>query len=505
MSTEIPTSTNGHHPLPPLRFGRYARVSTSEQAGPDTASIEDQLRDTLILIEREGGVLVDTYCDKDAYRVDGRLVDPSGERADRPQFQRMLADLKSGRINAIAAWHEWRLYRDFRPFTDFIEIARVTKPTVRLWHGFWVEQFAVFGAWQGKADNDHRTAQTGKGRRAKAEKGFPLTAAPDCYKVVRNDQGKRAGYELRGECRDYLARAAALFVAGTSYADMAIQLGRNPITGVALSADKLRDIMRNPFFRGKVAPKWRDGAPLFVMDSPHHPAAWDAATCAAIERELARRAALGRSQPHSGKFLLSGLLRCGICGRLMSGHVSRRGKSPWYACPLGERHKKPQPADRGRTHGYNGISEHKVIAQLMYLGEFVTEANAEEVAARYVLPGRQRPGPTAETLSRKRAELAETQAELDVTPASSIRAHTFLTGEVARLFKELAQLEKQAEQALDPRAAIVLTAPIVLRVFRPDTFKLPPAALRAELQQLPAVWAKDGRLCDAPESLWIEP
>ena len=76
-----------------LRWARYLRVSSEEQALPGTSSISTQDSDTASLIAREGGVLVDTYCDDRRYRVGGRLVEPSGERTDRPEWQRLLAVL----------------------------------------------------------------------------------------------------------------------------------------------------------------------------------------------------------------------------------------------------------------------------------------------------------------------------------------------------------------------------------------------------------------------------
>ncbi len=488
---------------PPL-FGRYARVSTSEQAGPDTSSIDDQLTATARIVEAAGGVLIDTYRDDKKYRDGGgRLVEPSGERADRPEWLRMLADLKAGRINGIAAFHEWRLYRDFRPFVDFIEIARKAKPAVLLVHGQWSEQFAVFGAWMGKADNEHRVAQVMKGRWDKARGGLPLSGYPIFYKTVRDEQGKRLGFVLKDEGRDWLARFAALYIARRPLTTIAAELGAHPITGSKLGTHMLSEIARNPFFYGELAPKWRHGA-TFVAVGKQEPA-WDEPTRAAMRLEVARRAALHKSVPHAGGFLFSGVIRCGLCGRTMSGRSGTKGKIPYYCCALGARQHRPIPSDHGQSHPFNGISERVMLGQLEALGRMMTPELARSLAERFVVPGRGRVGPSPETLAAKRDELAGTQAEYDETPASAARARHFLAGEIGRLSKELASLEAVVappEVEISPAAYTSR----LLEFFDDRTLDLPLEVLRPKiLEYFPVLWVVHGKLSGPPAEMWITP
>jgi len=51
----------------------------------------------------EGGVLVDRYVDRQPYRVGPRLVDPSGERADRPHLLAMLEQVKAGGVDVVGS------------------------------------------------------------------------------------------------------------------------------------------------------------------------------------------------------------------------------------------------------------------------------------------------------------------------------------------------------------------------------------------------------------------
>ena len=61
------------------------------------------------------------YRDTEKYRASGRMVEPSGTRADRPQLKRMIADADAGSFDVLIAWREDRLYRAFRPMLDVLD------------------------------------------------------------------------------------------------------------------------------------------------------------------------------------------------------------------------------------------------------------------------------------------------------------------------------------------------------------------------------------------------
>jgi len=79
----------------------YARVSSEEQAKIHKVSIENQLADMHQLCERNGWQIDGTYIDCKNYKAThqpkkGKVVSPSGERADRPAFLEMLEVVKGG-------------------------------------------------------------------------------------------------------------------------------------------------------------------------------------------------------------------------------------------------------------------------------------------------------------------------------------------------------------------------------------------------------------------------
>ncbi|MGZ3797904.1 MAG: recombinase family protein, partial [Pseudobdellovibrionaceae bacterium] len=106
------------------RVGIYIRVSTEEQARIQDGSLVSQKSRLLEYIEfhnkRESnwGTLVDIYCDegKSAKNMKGR-----------PEFLRMLSDIKSGRIDLIVATELSRLNRNIKDFCEVWDLLKKHK------------------------------------------------------------------------------------------------------------------------------------------------------------------------------------------------------------------------------------------------------------------------------------------------------------------------------------------------------------------------------------------
>lgn len=96
----------------------YCRVSTEEQAKNKEGSITSQIQRLQLKVEEknryengEWGKVVSIYKDE-AY---------SGKNTDRPEFQRMLNDVKKKRINTILVTELSRLSRSVTDFLNFIK------------------------------------------------------------------------------------------------------------------------------------------------------------------------------------------------------------------------------------------------------------------------------------------------------------------------------------------------------------------------------------------------
>ena len=97
------------------RVGIYLRVSTEEQVRIQDGSLVSQKQRLIEFVELQNarsdsawGVVVDFYCDE------GK----SAKDMNRPEFQRMLTDVKSKRINLIVATELSRLSRNIRDFCE---------------------------------------------------------------------------------------------------------------------------------------------------------------------------------------------------------------------------------------------------------------------------------------------------------------------------------------------------------------------------------------------------
>ena len=97
----------------------YVRVSSEVQGAK--ASPEEQERDCRRLAEERGLEVVAVFRDVTKYRVGGKLVEPSGTRADRPGLLAMMAAAGRGEFDTIVAWKEDRLYRGLKALLFVLE------------------------------------------------------------------------------------------------------------------------------------------------------------------------------------------------------------------------------------------------------------------------------------------------------------------------------------------------------------------------------------------------
>jgi DNA invertase Pin-like site-specific DNA recombinase len=94
----------------------YARVSSEEQAQGEKVSIDQQLAEMRALCKRRDWNVAGVFVDCKDYKATqnprkGKMVNPSGERADRPAFLELLDLLKTGDLGGVACWRDDRLVR----------------------------------------------------------------------------------------------------------------------------------------------------------------------------------------------------------------------------------------------------------------------------------------------------------------------------------------------------------------------------------------------------------
>ena len=110
-------------------------MSSEEQAKGDKVSIDNQLADMRQLCERNGWLIHQTFIDCENYKATqspkkGKVVSPSGERADRPQFLEMLDIIRSGEVDAVLCWRDDRIMRHPRvavALEDALDVGDVSR------------------------------------------------------------------------------------------------------------------------------------------------------------------------------------------------------------------------------------------------------------------------------------------------------------------------------------------------------------------------------------------
>lgn len=94
------------------RTAAYARLSVEDSKNPDCDSIENQLSLVRNYIESK------PYLTQTAEYIDNGV---SGTRFDRPEFMRMVADMRAGRIDCIVVKDLSRLGRNYLETGDYLE------------------------------------------------------------------------------------------------------------------------------------------------------------------------------------------------------------------------------------------------------------------------------------------------------------------------------------------------------------------------------------------------
>ncbi len=84
-----------------MRAAVYTRISDDKLG--QRAGVERQRADCEALVATRGWELVDTYEDNSRSAYNGKA---------RPEYERLLADVGAGKVDAGVCWHQDRLWRD---------------------------------------------------------------------------------------------------------------------------------------------------------------------------------------------------------------------------------------------------------------------------------------------------------------------------------------------------------------------------------------------------------
>jgi DNA invertase Pin-like site-specific DNA recombinase len=357
-------------PKPPdrLRVAAYSRVSDGKDAMLRSLSAQVSYYSALIQ-KNPAWIYAGTFADEDF----------TGTKAQRPEFQRLLAACRAGEIDAVITKSVSRFARNT---VDTLE-------TVRELRHLGVDvYFEEQGVHTLSADGEFLLTLL-----ASYAQEESYSCSENCKWRIRKDfqEGKPTPCKVYGYARDFTIIPVEAAVVKGIFADYLSGMGTLAIQkkllaqGVKFSINALRQMLRNEKYVGNLLlqktftqdhlTKKRlknDGQlPTYLVEN-HHEAIIGKATFEAVQSEIARRAArYHAAPPPQDSYAFSGLIRCGICGAAyrhkIAGAAPKYKKSVWICATfnsLGKTHCASQmiPEDilEAKTleaGGFEGLQE----------------------------------------------------------------------------------------------------------------------------------------------------
>jgi DNA invertase Pin-like site-specific DNA recombinase len=311
-----------------VRAAIYIRISRARRELLDAQRQEPPCR---AFCAQQGWTGVEVYVD------DNRSAWKEGIRRDA--FERMLADVRAGRIDVIVTWQADRLLRTVEDASAIVTIAKSfgtiianVGGTIDLTTASGRKRFydlAVAAEYESNLRSERlrlkhaELAAEGKWEGGMRPFGYDLKPYPDLasgrvkYRLVPNPTEAPA-----------LEAAAKEVIAGRSHTAIAIAWNKQGLTTTKrrpFSPQKVREVLLSPKSAGL---RYADGKPV--------KAEWPGIITTEQHQELrailgpTRRERAGTGLPTARTYLLGGLVRCGRCGHRLT--AKRRNGKRRYWC-----------------------------------------------------------------------------------------------------------------------------------------------------------------------------
>jgi len=327
-----------------MKTAIYTRISEDDAEGDERGKgVARQEKDARAEIERRDWELVDVYADNDVSATRSKV---------RPQYQRLIRDIRAGLIQAVIVWDIDRLTRTPREIEDFIELADSSGLTL----------INLTGAGDVGTD-DGRMMLRIKGALARreveqmrkrlkrkfeenADDGKPHGRAPYGMQRVqeRDSRGKLVNFwDVPDPKTAPIVRELAIrALKNDSLRSIAADLTKRGIPGPnapTWNSTVIRQVLLRPSYAGI---RMHRGKPVGHLQGEQTDRLFDLET---HERLVALLTDPSRKQNHRGReplYLLSGIAKCGRCGGSMRSAIGRmtttakgtKRQPPSYVCSV---------------------------------------------------------------------------------------------------------------------------------------------------------------------------
>jgi site-specific DNA recombinase len=308
-----------------IRAGLYLRLSRDPHG--TRAAVERQEIELREMCAEMGWEVAEVYVDNDrsAYNL----------KKPRKDYQRMMADIEGGALEAVAAWHNDRLHRSSKELNHFIEVVNHRRTLVAVRKGGIYDLTTPGGRLSAKIvgdvaeyESDHKSERLKSWWRQRHEKGAGHgSRRPFGYTDNRRSAVVEAEAELIKEA------AKRLLDDGDTLGGIARNWGRRGLVGAggaSWSAITLRSVMVSAAISGRQEiGRLPDGTVLKIGRIVGE-ASWPAII--SPERSDQLRSKLGdpSRRTNSGRpagLLLTGktgVAKCGLCGAPLLSRIRKR-------------------------------------------------------------------------------------------------------------------------------------------------------------------------------------
>lgn len=318
------------------RVAAYARVSSGKDAMLHSLSAQISYYNNYIG-SRGDWVLVGIYADEAL----------TGTKEDRPEFQRMLADCREGKIDMVITKSLTRFARNTVTLLATVRELKMLEVDVFFEkeniHTLSSDGELMLTLLASFAQEESRSASENQKWRIQKmfEEGRPNTGTMLGYRLVDGT------LQIVPEEAEIVKMIFADFLSGMGRNAIMKKLNRMGITaphGGQWGENVIYKVLRNEKYTGNmllqktysldhISKKTvvnRGERPMYYVENSHDPII-DKKTFSLVQQELKRRAAKYPPYEAKGPYLFTGLIRCGLCG----GHFRRKviNASSKYAKP----------------------------------------------------------------------------------------------------------------------------------------------------------------------------
>src|SRR3954454_19538767 len=301
-----------------VRAGIYARISSDREG--DQLGVTRQIEDCRRFAERCGYVVEEVYVDDDISAWSGK---------QRPEFERMVDDLRTRRIGAVLVWHLDRLTRHPRELEAFMDLCEELRVELGCVTGD-VDLSSHIGRLTARMlgglaryESDHKSERIRRKHEEIAADGR-----------VSGGGSRPYGYEsdkvtVRAAEAAIIRECAKRLLAGEPVLSIARDLTERGVTsasGGAWSPQSLRRMLASPRISGQ---RVHHGEIVAKAVWPAIIGPKDGAKIRALLANPERR-----TNKAARRYLLGGLLVCSHCGERLVARP-RSGGQRRYACARG--------------------------------------------------------------------------------------------------------------------------------------------------------------------------